>query len=105
MSDKIPGGTPTPLAPEVADRLLDLLSSDDKFRDLFVRDPVSALLRVGYSASDKELAQLRSTMKVDSLAPKDAIAAARVQLSSSPTSLLCMNPIQLNIDSTDQDSD
>jgi putative modified peptide len=104
MSDKIPGGAPTPLSPEAADRLLDLLSSDDKFRDLFMRDPVSALLKAGYSASDQELAQLRTTMKVDSLASKDAIAGARAQLSSSPTSLLCMNPIQLNIDSSDQGS-
>lgn len=36
-----------PLDPQVAGRLLDLLSSDDKFRALFMRNPREALLQVG----------------------------------------------------------
>lgn len=38
----------TKLDPTVASRLLDLLSSDDKFRDLFKNDPMGALIEAGH---------------------------------------------------------
>jgi hypothetical protein len=38
-----------PLDPQVADRLLDLLSTDDTFRRLFTHDPRQALLQVGFA--------------------------------------------------------
>lgn len=38
----------TKLPPEVADRLLDLLSTSDEFRELFKRDPVAALIEAGH---------------------------------------------------------
>ncbi|GAB3511884.1 NHLP-related RiPP peptide [Pseudoxanthomonas daejeonensis] len=105
MSDKIPGASPTPLPPDVAERLLDLLSTDDEFRQLFAKDPVSALLKAGYKPSDEDLKQLRSNMKVGSLASKDEIASGRDELKSSLTSLLCMHPIQLNAGSSGQKSE
>lgn len=37
-----------PLGPRVAVRLLDLLSSDDAFRSLFMSNPREALLQVGF---------------------------------------------------------
>src|SRR5687768_8146803 len=42
--------TTAPLSPEVADRLLDLLSTDDAFRDLFQAEPLSALRSIGYQS-------------------------------------------------------
>lgn len=38
----------TKLDPTVASRLLDLLSSDDKFRALFKSDPMGALIEAGH---------------------------------------------------------
>jgi putative modified peptide len=37
----------TPFAPELVDKLLDKLSSDDKFRAVFEQDPESALVELG----------------------------------------------------------
>lgn len=39
---------PLPLDPGVTTRLLNLLSTDDKFRRLFERDTAEALAQVGY---------------------------------------------------------
>lgn len=105
MSDKKPGALPAPLSPEVADRLLDLLSSDDKFRQLFASDPVTAILKAGHKASDEDLKHLRSNVKTGALASKDEIKSGRDELRSSLTSLLCMHPIQLNAGSTGQKSE
>lgn len=100
MSDPNQGATPAPLAPEVADRLLDLLASDDEFRDLFARDPAAALVKAGYDASAAEdLKLLHSRLQVGGLASKDAIASARDEIRSSLTSGLGMQPILLNIQS------
>jgi hypothetical protein len=43
------------LDPQVADRLLDMLSSDDGFRALFMRNPREALSQVGF-VNETELA-------------------------------------------------
>jgi putative modified peptide len=37
-----------PLDPKVADRLLDLLSTDNEFRRLFKKDPQAALVKAGW---------------------------------------------------------
>ncbi|WP_372017462.1 NHLP-related RiPP peptide [Pseudoxanthomonas sp. 10H] len=100
MSDPNQGAAPAPLAPEVADRLLDLLASDDDFRDLFARDPAAALVKAGYDpGAAEDLKLLHSRLKVGGLASKDAIASARDEIRSSLTSGLGMQPILLNIQS------
>lgn len=42
------------LAPSAAKRLVDLLSTDDAFRHLFVTDTESAILTVGHLPEDRE---------------------------------------------------
>ena len=46
------GPAPAPLHPRVVKTLLDLLSSDDDFRDLFQRDAHAALVKAGYQAPE-----------------------------------------------------
>lgn len=41
-------------SPEVADKLLDKLSTDQNFRDLFERNPRAALKQVGHETSDAD---------------------------------------------------
>ncbi|KHL59369.1 MULTISPECIES: NHLP-related RiPP peptide [Xanthomonas] len=86
---------PAPLQPEVAHKLLDLLATDDAFRDLFKKDPKAALLQVGYPSEDAEL--MASQLKVDALADKDTIAQARDEIHASLTSSVNMQPIRLNV--------
>ena len=91
------GSTPKPLSSEVADRLLDLLASDDAFRELFARDPASALTQAGYTGSREDLALLQSRLKVGAIAPKETIAASRGEIRASLTSGFGMQPVQLNV--------
>ncbi|HRQ66411.1 MAG TPA: NHLP-related RiPP peptide [Xanthomonadaceae bacterium] len=63
------------LDPKVADELLDKLSSDNAFRELFEDDPVAALASLGvhdWDSTDK--------LHVTRLADKQVIADARDQL-------------------------
>ena len=46
---------PPALEPQVANKLLDLLSTDDSFRDLFAKDTKAALAIAGYAHSDERL--------------------------------------------------
>ena len=69
-------------SPEVADRLLERLSSDDAFRALFLADPRAALRLVGHEtpASDLGVAGSDPVMcciGMKSLAPKAALQASR----------------------------
>lgn len=74
------------LAPEVADRLLQLLSTSDGFRAQFMRDPAAAL----YEAGHEPAAALRGKrpfkgqpyycMTAETLAPKDEIRRSREAL-------------------------
>lgn len=96
------GGATAPLDPKVADRLLDLLSTDDEFRHLFKDDPRAALIQAGWnppsdfkSPAIAEASNLATTgssamgcYSVSSIAAKDEIAAAREQLKSYLTSAL-----------------
>ncbi len=77
------------LPPHVVDTLLDKLSSDDDFRDLFQRDPGEALETLGYAPNtdavmgfteDVKPASAGPCLSVDKLASKEAIAAARARL-------------------------
>jgi putative modified peptide len=79
------------LAPEIADRLLDLLSTDDLFREKFQRDHLAALRSIGYESPTRGQMTACGAMpvaeaepfdgcKVSQLAPKETIAAARSEI-------------------------
>lgn len=108
MATKKPGKTVkhVALAPDVADRLLDLLGTDNAFRRIFRKDPVTALVQAGYIPSahgdggEVELAHLRTSLTVERLAPKQRINQSRDQIRKMLTDGLAMIPIQLNVEST-----
>jgi len=76
-----------PLSQEIAIHLLDLLSQDDAFRELFALDPEQALIQAGLSPEQAAQALCgESCMRVDTLASKEAIRAAREHLLQSLTS-------------------
>ena len=78
-----------PLDPALADRLLDLLSTDDLFRERFQRDPMTALGAIGYVSPDgakmtacgltAALEPFREC-KVHELASKESILMARADI-------------------------
>ncbi|MCM2336128.1 MAG: NHLP-related RiPP peptide [Pseudomonas sp.] len=83
--------TTAALAPAIADRLLDLLSTDDLFRERFQRDPLAALQSIGHEAPPPAqmtacgetiaaMPQPFAECKVRELAPKETIAAARAEI-------------------------
>lgn len=86
------GPAPAPLHPNVAKKLLDLLSTDNDFRRLFKKDAHAALVQAGYKApagtdptqaaalSGGQCMQLKSG---DSIASKEKIARDRAKLESS----------------------
>ena len=87
----------TNLSLDVANQLLDKLSSDDDFRQQFVSDPEAALRSLGPRAAS--FAAASACMKVDALASKDAIAASRKALTKMlATQLSSMNIPDLRID-------
>lgn len=66
MASNEKGNPPAALEPQVVKKLLDLLSSDDDFRDLFQRDADAALVQAGHVAPAGNA--LKSTM-TESMAP------------------------------------
>lgn len=69
---------PAPLHPHVARKLLDLLSTDDDFRDLFQRDAHAALVQAGYEAPeglDPTQASALSGGDCMQLQPSEALAS------------------------------
>jgi putative modified peptide len=92
MATKKSSGTAhPPLDPKVADKLLDLLGTDNEFRRLFKKDAVAALAQVGYPAAQELVDRTRpprppnapppfACMRVEHIAPKAEIAAARDEL-------------------------
>lgn len=87
------------LDPAVADRLLDLLSTDDAFRDLFQRNPAAALRQAGQRGTDALRTSLQSDgeepsldcFQVTQLASKDVVSNSRDELRTMLTSGLSMN--------------
>lgn len=84
------GPPPAPLHPHVARKLLDLLSSDDDFRDLFQRDAHAALIQAGYQAPEGMASTPENSggacMQLsgsDRLASKEQISRDRAKLESS----------------------
>lgn len=75
----------TPLKPETTSKLLDLLSTDDQFRDLFRSDASAALASIGYEVPEGEASaalclQLHGD---DQLASKEKFARDREKLEQS----------------------
>ena len=83
----------TPLDPKVAERLLELLSTDNEFRRLFKKNPAAALKRAGHKGApaapaQAELSASGSCYRVEYIAPKQEIARAREQLKTYLTNAL-----------------
>nr|WP_277349189.1 MULTISPECIES: NHLP-related RiPP peptide [unclassified Streptomyces] len=72
------------IPPKVVDRPLDLLATDDDFRELFTQHRHAAQVQAGYEPSEEELreASAFTCLMVDRLADEEAIADARDQLRS-----------------------
>jgi putative modified peptide len=78
-------------SPEVADRLLDKLSSDDNFRDLFEKNPSAALRQVGHEPAAEHAGVRGSDAAMcanleGGLASKEAIRAGRDTMKAALTS-------------------
>jgi putative modified peptide len=80
-----------PLDPTITDRLLGLLSTDDAYRARFQQDPRAALEEIGYESPTPAKMTACGAMpvaipeslidcKVDELASKEVIAAARDEI-------------------------
>lgn len=82
--DDKPSAKSVPLAADVTDRLLGLLSESDEFREQFAADPISALESIGYapdpSTAGSGLLAPFGGCQVSQLASKEAIASARNEL-------------------------
>lgn len=88
-------------SPEVADKLLDRLSTDDDFRELFQNDPSAALKQVGHEAPEKMRGVRGSdpamcTNLNNGLASKEAIRAGRESMKAALTSTLAHNVFSLS---------
>jgi putative modified peptide len=66
------------LPAQVVDQLLDLLATDDSFRELFERNPEAAFERLGYPPTAGQL----ECCKPRKLASKDVIEASRDEMRS-----------------------
>lgn len=77
---------------DVADKLLDKLSTDDNFRDLFLKNPRAALHQVGHETpeADRGVAGLDPVLcaSVDTLATKEQIKASRETLQAQMTTAI-----------------
>ncbi len=86
-----------PLPAELARRLLDLLSSDDAFRERFAADPSAALTALGASPSEAAA----GCVAIDHLASKEAFAAAREALLAHLTEVAAFLNPHCFVDATD----
>jgi len=116
---KTGGAKSAPLDPKVADKLLDLLSTDNEFRRLFKKDSQAALAKVGHPEAKAAVAALRKgppftppgppavippttarCCQVQRIAPKADIIKARDALRTLLTSGLAYTPPALEAAST-----
>lgn len=72
------------LSPAVAENLLQLLATDDAFRQTFVADPRAALATLGHELPD---CPNPPCLKVETLASKEEFSQAREQLVDHLTSV------------------
>lgn len=85
-----------PLDPQTADRLLELLSTDDGFRELFMREPREALKQVGFVNHSDLASPHFCFLSIRQLASKREIAAARTEIRTMLTSGLGQTPPMLD---------
>ena len=101
-----------PLDPTIAHRLLDLLSTDDLFRERFQNDHIAALRSIGHESP--EAGQMTACgllpsaqpeafrdCKVQELASKEAIAGAREEILAMLTQGLNQTTPKLDARTTD----
>lgn len=118
MATKKTGARSAPLDPKVADKLLDLLSTDNAFRRLFKKDPQAALAQVGHPEAKAAVAAQRkgppftppgpppvvpptaSCCQVASIAPKATIVRARAELKAMLTQSLAYTVPALDASAT-----
>lgn len=105
MATKKTGGgkaKAAPLEPKVADKLLDLLSTDNAFRRLFKKDPLAALVQAGYKSPKEPTATALPApcLQVTRIASKAQIIRARETLRDMLVTGLSQQPVQLNIASS-----
>ena len=111
MATKKTGARSAPLDPKVADRLLDLLGSDNAFRRLFKKDPQAALAQVGHAEAKAVLAARKagapaptqstaSCCQVARIAPKATIVRARDELKAMLTQSLAYTVPALDASAT-----
>ncbi|MBO9738257.1 NHLP-related RiPP peptide [Xanthomonas axonopodis pv. begoniae] len=76
------------LDPSVANNLVQRLSQDDAFRDLFVNDPVAALEQAGHTAENSDTLKqfIDECCTSIKLADKQTIAEARDEINAMLTS-------------------
>ena len=106
-----------PLSPKVADRLLELLSTDNEFRRLIKKDPQAAFTQAGYKPSKEVAAWLKLPpvkgkrpplpagvpappwlcCNIDRIAPKANIVSSREQLKGMLTQGVNQSPIMLSL--------
>jgi putative modified peptide len=80
-------------SPDVADKLLDKLSSDDDFRDLFQKNPRAALRQIGHETPEstrdvRGADPVLCCYNLEGLASKEAIKAGRDKMKATLTSAL-----------------
>ena len=87
-----------PIDAAIAERLLELLGSDDAFREQFHTDPVAALQSIGYGSADMalksasaDLADPFSACSVVQLASKEQILEAKAELKATMVQGLAYN--------------
>lgn len=94
MANSNKGNGPAPLDPKIVDKLLDLLSTDDEFRQLFQQDAAAALAKIGYkppqASGDLRVGLTAAAssgaclqMGANSLASKDQIIEQRAKIEAS----------------------
>ena len=88
-SNELEGSKHEPLPLHVADRLLELLSSDDEFRTRFKKDPAAALAQVGHPSAEQYAGKEAIAkgepfycMTTNELASKEEIQQSREELKS-----------------------
>lgn len=76
------------LEPAVANTLVQLLSQDDEFRELFTKDPVAALAQAGHTEKNPDELKnfVNECCSAVELADKQTIADAREEINAMLTS-------------------